>query len=251
VFESARAKIDRAKLHFNALQVDFADFVDDKAYTIGIDVEPETSKWSMVYLPAPLPPSWPIILGELLYQLRSALDHIVCELSGGIEMTEFPIFEDEGLYRQRKKNGTPTNLSGLHKIRGISNKLTLREIERLQPYHAPKNRMHVLLLLKHLCNIDKHRTLHLCRRQPAEMSFTSPVGGGRVRVTLPDTWEHRAVITRGDSNPEMQVKPKFTFFVAFDEGRVPGLAGRSVQSICEILIASTESTLAVIEKTLR
>jgi hypothetical protein len=152
---------------------------------------------------------------------------LVCELSGGIEKTEFPIFEDQKLYSQPKRKmggGGPSPQSGLYKIRGIQNQRIRDAIEAMQPYnHRIDKGMPALLGLNHLCNIDKHRTLHLCRRQTISIRLAG-MKPGRFAVRFPETWEDRAILATGFPEGEVQVKPEFAFEAVLDEGGVPKLA---------------------------
>jgi hypothetical protein len=97
----------------------------------------------------------PILVGEVLQHLRSALDHLVGELErkNGLQRTsefEFPIFWDRARYTKDSPR----------KIKGVTPAVAA-VIERHQPYHrpAPTYKDHPLWILHDLNNADKHRVL--------------------------------------------------------------------------------------------
>jgi len=96
-----------------------------------------------------------LLVGEVLQDLRSALDHLIGELERGNGSSrdsqfEFPIFWDSARYKKespRKVLGVPA--------------AALTVIEKSQPYHrpAPSYKDHPLWILQDLNNADKHRVL--------------------------------------------------------------------------------------------
>ena len=94
-------------------------------------------------------PIVPILLGEICYNLRSALDYLVFELakfdSGTIQNgTQFPIDDTP----QKFARHIPTRLKGV----GVSHVTT---IEGLQPYNGCRWSQ----ILRDISNPDKHREL--------------------------------------------------------------------------------------------
>jgi hypothetical protein len=121
--------------------------------------------------PTRQPPPYPIsvLIGDVLHNLRSALDHLAYALACAYtkplpqEMansSEFPIFRDEAVFRERSRSGAPTKRSGLHKIRAWHPEAQAL-VERHQPYHAEQGgALHPLLLVHDLDRISKHRLIH-------------------------------------------------------------------------------------------
>ena len=101
-----------------------------------------------------------LILGDALHNLRSALDYLAWQLvlANGrtpTEHTQFPIYDN-----RLTKKGKPRSVDVDGGIDGQA--LTL--IERLQPYHRVNDpARHPLSILRHLSNVDKHRTLHMTK----------------------------------------------------------------------------------------
>ena len=97
-----------------------------------------------------MPTHWPLVAGEAIQNLRSALDHLVFEKSGGNRRTQFPIFTDRCEFQvlaPRKMKGVPEAVRA--------------QIERAQPYQfMPGDATHhPLAQLSSLSNLDKHRVL--------------------------------------------------------------------------------------------
>jgi hypothetical protein len=94
----------------------------------------------------------PILVGEICYNLRSALDYLIYELTKldtGIpqHLTQFPIEDSEkGFAKRRKLSHSIGWLQGL-------NERHIACIERLQPYNGVK----WIKALREISNPDKHR----------------------------------------------------------------------------------------------
>ena len=97
----------------------------------------------------PTPQIFSILIGEVIYNLRAALDYLVYELaridSGNIvNGTQFPIEDSENVFRGRRKSF----------LKGLSDE-HIATIESLQPC----NGCNWTQLLRDLSNPDKHRYL--------------------------------------------------------------------------------------------
>jgi hypothetical protein len=253
VFESARAKIARAREHLDFLKADFARFVGGDPYSIRKEPDPDSDITLVVYYPEPIPACWSIILGEFLYDLRSALDHLVYDLSGAMPHTEFPIYAEIQRFfetrRKHKRHGF-TDRSGVYKLRGISNDPAWFVIEKMQPYNAENPKGTALWGLHELNNIDKHRTLHLCRRRPlyATLETDRPFTFSESEVRIPESLEHRAVVGRlRGVDSEVNVKYHFASYITFDEGEVPAIVGARVDVVCELFISQVNLVVDKIE----
>ena len=96
-----------------------------------------------------------IRIGEIAYNLRSALDHLIWAVAAEHQVTlsrhhEFPIFRSEAQYRraaQRKLSGLPAEYT--------------HAIEAVQPFLSDSPTGRDLWMLQLVCNIDKHRHLNV------------------------------------------------------------------------------------------
>jgi hypothetical protein len=110
-------------------------------------------------------PAWALMAGEIMFNLRSALDHLAWELHvrhfrgrpipKDIELSsQFPIFDTHDKWRRK----------GLRRIKSLSER-DRRTIRFLQPYKRRHDKWSSvrrgLSDLNALHNIDKHRKLHL------------------------------------------------------------------------------------------
>ncbi|HEY7502605.1 MAG TPA: hypothetical protein VH700_00795, partial [Gemmatimonadales bacterium] len=182
----------------------------------------------------------------------SALDHLVYDLSGGIEDCEFPIYDDmRHFFATARTNRWPKG-SGLHKIRGITNDRAWSCIEAMQPYnHGERAHSRGLWVLHELANIDKHRTLHLCRRRAEEAQVGVPnLVHGDFEITIPWELEKRTVLSWysvRDPEVEVDVEGGVSLYIAFDKGSLPTVIGKRVDSICKILLGQVLAVVADLE----
>src|SRR6202030_4034556 len=93
-------KVERAKKHISELDASLASFKSSKPYKIGSLYNPQTPQLLHYYLEslAAVPADISLICGDIIQNLRSALDHLVCQLiiPGGNEPcidSGFPIFD--------------------------------------------------------------------------------------------------------------------------------------------------------------
>jgi hypothetical protein len=148
-------KTKRAKTHLDALRNELALFKgrEPKPYSFFRKENLQTGKYEVRIKMEDTPLDIPLILGDLLYCLRSALDQTVWQLAKlrrpYPEGTQFPIL-DKWNGKTRKSflsctDGVPAGAIGI--------------IKSLQPYHRADPTAHLLWRLNRLCNIDKHRRI--------------------------------------------------------------------------------------------
>jgi hypothetical protein len=119
--------------------------------TIRVQPNPQDSKKVIIQRPElPLDLSFSVLVGEIVYNLRSALDYLIFELatldSGAIiDGTQFPIENRKKGFKWRLNGGWLDGLNAAH----------IAEIEKLQPYRGGD----WTAILRDLSNPDKHRTL--------------------------------------------------------------------------------------------
>jgi hypothetical protein len=161
--DEALLRASRAEEHLEALDREIAVYVEANEAASLIKVEGMTV--SAIWPPEP-PPMLSVRVGEIVYNLRAALDYFVyrlAELDAGnvIKGTQFPIEDTPEGFKRR----TPRFLRGV-------NETHVAGIERLQPYHGAD----WARLLRDLSNIDKHQALHVVGYQ-ATGSVRINVGG--------------------------------------------------------------------------
>jgi hypothetical protein len=155
------AKLNRGKAQFDVLRTEIGSFSDQ-------DPQPHSSRgyfdmdtWEWIerfQVREPPPLRWGVMLGECVHNLRSALDHLVCQLTlldGGTmddcSQTQFPIASKSEAQFEQMANHRIPKLSRWHRAM----------IKRAQPYRAGDSAWkHPLAILADLSNADKHRLIN-------------------------------------------------------------------------------------------
>lgn len=152
----------------------------------------------------PIPADVPVLIGEVLYNLRAALDYLVYELaaldSGSYQdRTQFPIEDTEEGFRSRRKN-----------FLKFVNDAHAAAIERLQPY----NRVNWTKILRTHSNPDKHRHLVIAAHA------TSAEATATVQPADPPSTFGGLIVNAQiqSGGREMYMNVYFAFFIAFEEG---------------------------------
>jgi hypothetical protein len=119
---------------------------------------PPTEFRAQIRFDPPLPDAVPLLIGDAVHNLRSALDHLACALADlkvpttsetGHAGIEFPIHISEHDF----------NAKGAGRIKRLPPSAQ-DEIKSLQPYHAGDNARHQFLWALHRLDIiDKHRRI--------------------------------------------------------------------------------------------
>lgn len=110
---------------------------------------------------------WGVMTGEIIHNLRSALDLMLCALvrrsdaESDCSGIEFPI-----------RSAAPAEGEQLKELKVVKNPDAVAKIEAHQPYTASDPMSHPLWLLNKLNNWDKHRVL-----QVGFLEFVVPVAG--------------------------------------------------------------------------
>jgi hypothetical protein len=156
-FASAYAKLDRAAQHLDDL----------KRLLVEHTSRPDLVKGTVEYRPdAPadrnliphfrvqaLPHTVAAVAGDVVHNLRSALDHVAWQLvltnggtpvepGSGRRATQFPILTDE---------------PGTLEVAGVLSSEALDIVRAAQPYASPGRPGRLLAALRHISNTDKHR----------------------------------------------------------------------------------------------
>lgn len=162
--KSAKIKLIQAEKHLRAIKKCLAIYARSKPHKI----VRKTKGKKKLNVPKPPPVQISILAGEMVYQMRSGLDHLVFDVikkNSNIstidpeweEHCEFPI------WTKPLKLGQKTPLPKQKFARplpGIAD-APFAFIESVQPYYGVGVVNNALRFLGHLSNIDKHRRLNL------------------------------------------------------------------------------------------
>ena len=200
------AKLARVQENLVTLERELREFRAAHPYRIEVSTNREkTEHYLRIFGLSEVSASISLLVGEILYHLRSSLDHLVYTLvkvncSRTSDRTGFPVFTDPAAFWRRGEHGRAARGSGLAKIEGMS-EAAQRLIESLQPYHALESslddsardramRRDELFVLNELARIDRHRMVSVVRafiemNQPVmKRGRDGPVSGGGTSVVL-------------------------------------------------------------------
>jgi hypothetical protein len=146
-------KLERAKRQMKELGDALRSFFRTKPYKFSGKPNPKSREVAYTMDSVkPIPPEIPLIAGEIIQNLRSALDHLAYQLyllgtKGGKvnKNIAFPIAENKLIYDEIKPR----------RIKGMSS-AAIAAIDAVQPYGGGND---VLWQLHALNNIDKHRLI--------------------------------------------------------------------------------------------
>ena len=248
-FNGVHAKISRASDQINSLEADMDRFCENIRRSIVPEDHKEADEQVWVYRGETREPSieWSVRLGEILYNLRSALDHLVWQLvlANGQRPgphNAFPIVNDEGHWQRATR-----------RLKGVTPRVET-VIEHLQPYTGGIN-FHFdvwnFWKLHFLCNIDKHRHLH----------FMIGVSDGIAPLSLEDENLADQLPMRGSGslgkiakdkvllrfyNPERKVNPSFHINMRFEDVKDPEVAAGTVQSILDECLKTVRGAVGLL-----
>ena len=210
-------------MHLKALKESVQGFREGNPYGIFPDYDGHTDKCILrAEVHTPPPQEWGVIIGEIIHNLRSALDHLVWQLallqtSTPYDRTAFPITTTRNNYRD----------SG----RRLVQDLTARQealIKWLQPYRrGQKAKCDFLWLLQDVNNTDKHRVIQTVGTVLGfqGLSFRNMRGfipqdlniykGTRLENGAPVA---DFTIVQTSRNAHMEMHPDFTFDIEFGVG---------------------------------
>ncbi len=240
------AKLNRVPEKIKAIKAHSDTYIAQNPPQLVMDRNGKTT----LDMSAPVPPDISVLVGEILYQLRSTLDHLAFHLvklnpSGTIlpseweDCCQFPLWLDLKIGQ-----ATPLPLGCFKDLPGISEKAHAF-IESVQPYYGVGKVNNDLRFLKELCNRDKHR--HLILTKSRSKVHETRTWANKIITTGYASRDHGAEIDLfdrsfgGDSNMQMSVK--LSGFIAFDE---PILGHASTVRIEELLQWLLESVRDVI-----
>ena len=218
-----RAKIERAKKHIDELDIEARSFLDSDPYLVRVQPDFETGDRTYYVVKClDTPTILPVICGDILFSIRSALDHLAYALfkvgssgkAGCGRHIYFPIADDAAKYEAEK----------LRKVKGMSH-AAIQAIDAVKPYRGGNDD---LWLLHQLHNRDKHRLL-----VTPGSAFRGVHLGNLARVSVSHTADGFCPLKEGAKLWSVRVNPsdlpidtklpknlKFSFSIAFGEPEI-------------------------------
>lgn len=225
-----RAKLTRADVHLEELRSAVRTWAAKPPHVFRGEIEPERGRYvAYLALTEPPPVELSVIVGDLVHNWHSALDHFACGILPKITRSCcFPIYDDPDEFARSvmlpAKTKRPGPLTGLP-VESVGFAL----IERAQPYHGLHGaKFHPLHSLRKLSNEDKHRAIltraigvaedpvpkaAIRRMQDVEVADQFWVNTGRPLEDCAEVFG--ADIRIIGPNPEMEVHYGFQMDVAF------------------------------------
>jgi hypothetical protein len=213
------AKFHRAHEQLSSLNSDINLVGETQRHFIAKEIEPETGQkiWVFRGETPDIPIEWSVRIGEILYNFRSALDHLIEQLILANERVPtnrnaFPVFLCPNKFQSDSKP----------MLTGVSSRVEAI-IEGLQPYHGHDIMKH-LWRLHCLHNTDKHRHLN--------MVTVPTIGGGTIIGSADPRFAPLArqgnftphtgplgknTVVLRSRDPEMEVDVRFTIEITFSD----------------------------------
>lgn len=177
---SCWAKLDRAEETLQSLTAEIEAFNVIAAQQIELkhDLTPDGMEYVIsAHGSVAIPARFAVIVGEIVHHMRSALDHLICDLvaANGGQVTnrhQYPVCSTPDLYKEAVKKGN---------VRGLK-KTTCAIIEAQQPYTQNNPADTVLAVVQDFSNQDKHRLL-LVTSSVAALHEEITIGGASNNTT--------------------------------------------------------------------
>lgn len=228
-FEGAVGKVARVRYQLRELSERFRTFAESHPYRLREELGPPGADglcdYSFVVDSVSLPKrEWGVLIGEIVHNLHSALDHAVYAAAAEpSRKTQFPIVA--------KREDWPRQLAV--QLRSVPDEI-VEQIERLQPFHAeppstPEH--HLLAILNRLSNMDKHRLLHTAaltlEGALPRFEVGSDVAFGEQKKVSTGRLEEGTVLARlmirpSGPNPTVKMHGEFELNVVFTDPTRPG-----------------------------
>ena len=239
-------KIARASKHLDALHGEMVAWDQRRPWRLSHEVHDNGRKHLFrLRYEEEIPVEWAVVLGEIIHNLRSALDQSVYWL--GVDWTgkpvpgsSFPVYVRKANFAERSKRSKAwSSTSGMHKIRGIGPG-PHAFVEALQPYPQRCGRRReclALRLLHDFWNQDKHRLVHLWGLRVTDDKMELPVKiADDCVLGIDRRIRHEgAIVMRlicDPPHPEVQMSGELTAFLSIQAGKQ---AGGATMSLLEML----------------
>lgn len=256
-------RLERAESHRARFANVWNGFIESEAYESSCNVDPE-GEGAILVDARPLPEELSLVLGELLYQLRAALDSLIYEVavidSGedpppDADKLEFPIRTDSGAQFD----------SVAWKLGPLSQEHRTM-IESIQPYRAQNQypwqinfMFSSLEMLNDWARKDRHRGLHVVASWASNKNPILDLPPGvylRAMIVTPDgLLEHESEVARffldgWEPGMDLQANPNLAIDVALQDAPEPRSDDDTLNERVRFMIATVRLIIDGFEKQL-
>jgi len=234
----ARIKIERARMHLSSLDSEAAGFATVNPFPVVSDRDANGDTVARVMVAGQPPPVMSAIVGDLVHNLRSALDYVAWQLVESNHgqpdtRTGYPICVAEKDFES----------SGRAALRGAKEEAILA-IRATQPFIAAAPEAHPLEVLRRLDNHDKHRLLHdIGGVVDAFLVKRGPETPGVVFVHRGP----RKILVDGDVIATIKSSTSGTLPIKVTVGLVLNSEEAPLRALLESLFVAVEDTVARVE----
>jgi len=241
----------RAAKHLKAIKRSIAAYGAKRPYRI---VKAKVKKTKNLSILKP-PDDIAVLAGEMIYQMRSALDHLAFELvkhnsaslpTNWEETCEFPLRT-----RPPRHGKPPVPYSPPAPLSEFSRQLpgvpitALTFIETLQPYYGTPAVNNFLGVLAKLSNIDKHRYLNVVSGKARQSQTVRYRSGFSMRSV--ETLDHGAELPPetgiNKSDRAVYVNRRFRPFVTFGEPSIGGFNAYALDYLLQLILENIEAVV--------
>jgi hypothetical protein len=227
--DDCRAKLRRAKEHFQVIEGQIRSFLEPNPYRIVVERPAQRQYVVRIANEPPAIPAedWALIIGDCVHNIRASLDYVAWQLAGARQSdtaTMFPIFE--------------TQEGWLHK-RAVERRALFPECVKamlfeMQPFRTPDPRNAALNWIRLLDDSDKHKLLPVIVASQDRLSFhfknlpIDDLGVPTLHVFSDCSLTYNAVlatISVEGGPPDVEMDAYFAPAIAFSDGAevVPNL----------------------------
>lgn len=238
----ATLKLRRAAVHLNVLRTDIGKYMDAHPYKIADHPNGEKT-FEVIVLP---PTDISIIAGEVIYQIRSALDYLAFDLvklnppvvtakDRWWDHCEFPLWS-----KPLPFGTTSLPQSKFERVLPGISAPAFTFIESLQPYHRKEcAAANHLWFIGELSNIDKHRHLNIILTKLRSLEVAMGESGGAEFAV--STLNHGAKVQ--PSEGRVHVKGSLTPLVTFDETAIAEASQIPIDYLLQTCLETVEEAI--------
>jgi hypothetical protein len=216
LFAGCWQRVARADAHRNTFAEAWNSFIENRAYGFGLDIELDGTGTLWGWPTGTIPDDFSLIVGEILYQYRAALDGAIYR-AAIIESKQDPPPNENGL--MFPISSTRKEFQNARRYVAPLSQKCRTFIERVQPYNTPELSADLLVfnfnrslgILNDWARKDRHRSLHV---------VGSLASKATVMVIVPDT-ARLVNIEFVIKNEFLESKAKIAVFKI--DGHTPGM----------------------------